>query len=327
MFRDTAAKVTLSAKTMKLTDTLALSDAQIAATLDDGRLAVQKLEGKAFGGDLSASVSLDGRASAVAASAIVSLSKADLPALPRMAPRDCYRKGVAFSSRDRAGVKPARHHIGAARAEARSHFRTVSSRSFLRRACRKARDELLAVQLPLTEDTIKKKALEAVQSADFKFRHLKIPLTIHDGMLEVRRASFRGRDSTVRMEAYLDLSKMQADTTWQAGVSSDKRMKWPPVKVQISGPLRELGARPRVLSAEDFVRAVLVRKMEGDITRLESLNKPQAGPASWATKQEPVPQAPARRSETRVQRLRKAHARCSFKEHAPSGLPMVNAVR
>ena len=133
------------------------------------------------------------------------------------------------------------------------------------------------------------------QLADFKFRHLKIPLTIHDGTLEVRRASFRGRDSTVRMEAYLDLSKMQADTTWQAGVSSDKRMKWPPVKVQISGPLRELGGRPRVLAAEDFVRAVLVRKMEGDITRLESLNKPQTGAASWATKQEPVPPAPARR--------------------------------
>ena len=50
-----------------------------------------------------------------------------------------------------------------------------------------------------------------------------------------------------------------------------------------------------MLAAEDFVRAVLVRKMEGDITRLESLNKPQTGAASWATKQEPVPPAPARR--------------------------------
>jgi len=82
VFRDTAAKVTLSAKMLKLGDALALSDAQFSATLDDGRLAVQKLEGKALGGDLSASLSLDGRASAVAASAIISLSKADLSALP-----------------------------------------------------------------------------------------------------------------------------------------------------------------------------------------------------------------------------------------------------
>ena len=160
------------------------------------------------------------------------------------------------------------------------------------------------MQLPLTEDTIKKKALEAVQSADFKFHHLKIPLTIHDGMLEIRRASFRGRDSTVRMEAYLDLFNMQADTTWQAGVSSDRRMKWPPVKIQMSGPLRELGAKPRVLSAEDFVRAVLVRKMEGDITRLESLNKPQAAAPSWATKQEPAP-PPPRAPQTQTPRRRR----------------------
>ena len=295
VFRDTAAKVALSAKTIKLTDTLALSDAQIAATLGDGRLAVQKLEGKALGGDMSASVSLDGRASAVAASAIVSLSKADLPALaangsPAMATGKAWLSlratGQGLSPRGIISVLTGRGSIALSDGQL-AKFSPVG--------VQKGAEELLAGQLPLTEDAIKKKALDAVQAADFKFHHLKIPLTIHDGTLEVRRASFRGRDSTVRMEAYLDLSKMQADTTWQAGVSSDKRMKWPLVKVQISGPLRELGGRPRVLAAEDFVRAVLVRKMEGDITRLESLNKPQTGAASWATKQEPVPPAPARR--------------------------------
>jgi hypothetical protein len=295
VFHDTAAKVALSAKTMKLTDTFALSDAQIAATLDDGRLAVQKLEGKALGGDMSASVSLDGHASAVAASVIVSLSKADLSALaangsPAMATGKASLSlratGQGLSPRGIISVLTGRGSIALSDGQL-AKFSPVG--------VQKGAEELLAGQLPLTEDAIKKKALDAVQSADFKFRHLKIPLTIHEGTLDVRRASFRGRDSTVRMEAYLDLSKMQADTTWQAGVGSDKRMKWPPVKVQLSGPLRELGGRPRVLAAEDFVRAVLVRKMEGDITRLESLNKPQTGAASWATKQEPVPPAPARR--------------------------------
>jgi hypothetical protein len=110
-------------------------------------------------------------------------------------------------------------------------------------------------------------------------------VTISDGMLEARRASFRSSDedrkerardvTTVRMEGFLDLTTMQADTSWQAGVSTDKRAKWPPVKLQVSGPLRELGAKQRSIAAEDFVRAVLIRKMEGDINRLESLNKPQ----------------------------------------------------
>ena len=82
------------------------------------------------------------------------------------------------------------------------------------------------------------------------------------------------------MEAFLDLNKAQVDSTWQMGVIADRRNKWPPVKVMLAGPLRELGARPKTLAAEDFVRAVLVRKMEGDITKLEGLNKPQPAPAA-----------------------------------------------
>ncbi len=296
VFQDTAAKVALSAKTMRLTDTLALSDAQMAATLDDGRLAVQKLEGKAFGGDLSASLSLDGHASAVGASAIVSLSKADLSALPANG-SPAIATGKASLSLRATGQGLSPHGIvSVLMGRGSIALSDGQLAKFSPAAVQKSAEALLAGQLPLTEDAVKKKALDAVQSADFKFRHLKIPLTIHEGTLEVRRASFRGRDSTVRMEAYLDLSKMQADTTWQAGVSSDRRIKWPPVKVQMSGPLRELGAKPRVLSAEDFVRAVLVRKMEGDITRLEGLNKPQAGAPSWSTKQEPGP-SPARRKQ------------------------------
>jgi hypothetical protein len=35
--------------------------------------------------------------------------------------------------------------------------------------------------------------------------------------------------------------------------------------------------------------------MEGDMTRLESLNKPQTAAPAWATKQEAAPPSPARR--------------------------------
>ena len=135
-------------------------------------------------------------------------------------------------------------------------------------------DELLAHNLPLTEDAVTKTVAQAVQSSDFKFRKLAIPVTVADGVLEMRRASFRDGEATVRMEGYIDLNKAQVDSTWQMGVSSDRRQKGPPVKLTLAGPLRELGARPRTPAAEDFVRAILIRKMEGDISKLEGLNKP-----------------------------------------------------
>ena len=210
VFQDTAAKVTLSAKTMKVGDAFALSDAQLSATLDAGRLAVQKLEGKAFGGELSASVSLDGRASAIAASAIISLSKADLSALPvnsspaivtGKASLSLRATGQGLSPRGIISVLQGRGSIALVDGE----LAKVSPARV-----QKSGDELASVQHPLPEDTIKKKVFEALQSTDFKYRHLKFPLRICNGMVEIPRASFRNKDGTARLEAYLDLSTRQA---------------------------------------------------------------------------------------------------------------------
>ncbi len=185
VFQDTAAKVAVSAKIMKLGDTLALSDAQLSATLDDGRLAVQKLEGKAFGGDLSASVSLDGHASAVAASAIISLSKADLSALPVSSSPAIVSGKASLSLRATGqGLSP-RGIISVLQGRGAIVLADGQLAKFSPARVQKSGDELASVQQPLPEDTIKKKVLEALQSTDFKYRHLKIPFRIRNGMVEV----------------------------------------------------------------------------------------------------------------------------------------------
>ncbi len=295
-FQDTTAKIMLAAKTMKLGDAFVVTDAQLAARLENSRLDVEKLEGKAMGGELAASLNLNARGGAVSADARIFLSNADLSALPSSGSPPIVTGRASLSLRASGqGLSP-RGLLPVLQGRGSIALSDGQLSKFSPRGVQKSAEDMLAAQQPLNEDAIKKKVLEASQSGDFKFHHLTIPVTIRDGMLEIRRASFRNREGTVRMEAYLDLSTMQADSTWQAGVSSDRRAKWPPVKVQLSGPLRELGGRPRTLAAEDFVRAVLIGKMEGDITRLESLNKaPQAAATpSWPAKQEPAPK-PARR--------------------------------
>lgn len=295
-FQESAAKISLAAKMLKLGDTLALSDAQVSASLDDGRLDIQKLTGKAFGGDVAASLSLDGRGSLIAASTKISLVKADLAALaakgtpPLAAGKvslSLQASGQGLSPRGLLSVLQGRGVIALADGQLAK---------FSPARVQKSGDELAALPQPPPEEAIKKKAAEALQSAAFKYRHLKVPLRVRNGVLEIPRASFRNKDGSVRMQAYLDLSTMQADTAWQAGVPSDRNAKWPPVKVQLAGPLRELGAKSRLVSAEEFARTLLVHKMEGDITRLENLGKPQAA-APWGAKQEPAPASTRRKPE------------------------------
>ncbi len=295
-FRETEGVISLSAKTMKLGDTLALSGASLRATLGNGRLNIETLSGKTLGGTLDATLSLDAGGNTMAAQAALTLSGADLSALasPGTPPLVTGQASVALKASGQ-GLSP-RGLISVLRGRGAIRLGGGQLSRLTPYGVQARADELLAQSLPLTEETIAKNALEAVQSKDFKFRKLAIPVTVADGILEIRRASFRDGSATVRMEGYIDLDKALVDSTWQIGVSSDRHQKWPPVKVTLAGPLRELGARPRTLAAEDFARALLVRKMEGDISRLEGLNRAGAsakppvaaavGPSAWTAAQE-----------------------------------------
>jgi uncharacterized protein involved in outer membrane biogenesis len=298
LFKDTAANIALTAKTLKLGETFALSNAQLAAKLENGRLDVRRFEGKALGGDFDGTLGLDASSGTAVATAVrLSLSGADASALWAPGSPAFASAKVSLSLRAAGqGLSP-RGVISVLKGEGDIHLSEGQLFKFAPAAVQRVAEELMAGQAPLTEETVKKKALEAAQSRDFKFARLDMPLTIRDGMLEAPSTSLLSEDGAVSMEAYLDLSTLQADTTWQLG-GQDRRAKWPPVKLQISAPLRALGAAPRSLLAEDFIRAVLIRKMEGDITRLESLNKPQTAPPppqSWAPAQQQEQPKPARR--------------------------------
>ena len=300
-FRETEGTISLSAKTMKLSDTLALTGATLHATLGQGRLNIETLSGKALGGTLDAVLSLTAKDNAIAAQAGLALAGVELSALANPGTAALVTGQASLSLKASGqGLSP-RGLISVLRGRGAIRLTGGQLSRLTPYAVQTRADDLLAQALPLTEDAITKSALEAVQSKDFKFHKLIIPVTVADGTLDIRRASFRDGDATVRMEAYIDLNKALVDSTWQMGVSSDRRMKWPPVKIVLAGPLRELGARPRTLAADDFVRALQVRKMEGDISRLESLNRPAGAapakapaaaglnpPASWTATQQPA---------------------------------------
>ncbi len=315
-FQETAGKIFLVARTLKLSDALVLTDAQFNANLDKGRLDIEDLRGRTLGGSFDASLSLTAKGATVSGEAEISLDGAGLtelaspgtsPVVAGQASLSLLVSGQGLSPRGLISVLRGRGTI-------RLSGGTLAKMSPT--AVQTSAEELLAEQLPLTEGAVTNKILAAIQTSDFAFRRLKIPVNVADGILEIRRASFRGDEGTVRMEGYLDLNKAQVDSTWQMGVSSDSRHKWPPVKIMLSGPLRELGARPKFLAGEDFVRAILVRKMEGDINRLESLNrpnaqlppakpsapsnKPSAAAPAWTATQEPAPQKSRRRKREKV---------------------------
>jgi uncharacterized protein involved in outer membrane biogenesis len=292
-FEETAGKIALSAKTLKLSDAIMLSDARLRANLENGRLDVESLRGQTLGGLLDAVLSLTAKEnSTVAAEARITLSSMNLAALAGSGTPPVAMGSASLSlSASGRGLSPL-GLIPVLTGRGDIQFSAGRLARLSPRAVQLAAGELLASPQPLTEEIIAKKALEAAQSGDFDFNRLSAPVTVRDGIFEIAQASFSGQEATIRLDALLDLSKMQADTSWELIQSSSGSQKLPPVKVTLSGPVRELGVRPRALAAEDFARTVLVRKMEGDISRLEGLNsgnKPPASVPAWTTTQQPAP--------------------------------------
>jgi uncharacterized protein involved in outer membrane biogenesis len=291
-FQETAGKVSLAAKTLKLSDAIVLSDARLRASLDNGRLDIESLRGQTLGGLLDAVLSLTAKEnSTVAAETRITLSSMNLATLTGSGtpPIALGSASLSLSAAGR-GLSPL-GLIPVLTGRGDIQFSAGRLAKLSPRGVRLAADELLANPQPLTEEIIAKKALEAAQSGDFDFNRHSAPVAIRDGVLEIAQASFPGQEASIRLEALLDLSKMQADTSWELIQGSAGPQRLPPVKVTLSGPVRELGSRPRALAAEDFARAVLVRKMEGDISRLEGLNssnKPPASMPGWSTTQQPA---------------------------------------
>ena len=123
----------------------------------------------------------DGQGQCSAAQAGLTLSDADLSALanPGTAPLVTGQASLSIKATGQGlsprGLISVLHGRGAIRLGGGQLSRLAPH------AVQARADELLAQSLPLTEEAITKSALEAVQSKDFKYRKLVVPVTVADG--------------------------------------------------------------------------------------------------------------------------------------------------
>ncbi len=169
-FKETEGTISLSAKSMKLGDTLALSGAAVRATLGKGRLDIENLSGKLLGGTLDAALNLTAKDNAIGAEAVLTLLGADLSALaaPGTPPLitgpaslSLKASGQGMSPRGLISVLRGRGAIKLAG----GHLSKLTPYAVQARA-----DELLTHSLPLTDDAVTKAVAEAVQS-----KRLQVP--------------------------------------------------------------------------------------------------------------------------------------------------------
>jgi uncharacterized protein involved in outer membrane biogenesis len=322
-------QVDLTARTLFLSDGVALSQAQVQGRIANRQFELTKLAGKFAGGDVSASLQLQPRGGVVSATGRLQATGIDLRQLAAGAPQPPLAAkaavsldfgGAAFSPRALVAVLRGRGSLG------------LSDGTLARLSpapLTRAGDELISLANAPSDDAVAKRVSEAAQSADFTFRRRRIPLKLEGELIELQRellthtrdpqpvfpgriASVPGANGMIRLNGILDVASGTVDLTALLMPAAGKQFRAPPVRVSLAGPVRELGAAARTFDASEFATALNARRIENNLRRLEGLDRPaQASALPWtATTQttdtprdaRPEPPQPPRREAERDRR-------------------------
>ena len=263
----------LKAATLRLGDGLALENASLDASLGKNAFSIQALEGTLFRGRFAARATLDKDKGRFALKSRITLDDADL--------------GDALSP---GGVALANGRFSASlrlEGEGLSPRGLVSTLSGIGRIGLSdgvlygldpgAPEAVLQRHMDgqaFDRDAFRRQLLDALRKGDLAFRRLRAPVRVRNGIVQVRRASLRGKEHTTRAILALDLARLHADLEVQIGVaSSRKRSKLPPVSMVFAGALPGVLTSKGELDSADLERFIAVRKMERDVEILERLNK------------------------------------------------------
>ncbi len=263
----------LKAATLRLGNGLALENASLVASLGKNAFSVQALEGTLFRGRFAARATLDKDKGRFALKSRVTLDDADLG--------DALTSGGAALAKGRFSASLRLEGEGLSPRGLVSTMSGIGRIGFsdgvLYGLDPGAPEAVLQRHMDgqaFNRDAFRKQLLEAIRKGDLGFRRLRAPVRVRNGIVQIRRASLRGKEHTTRAILALDLARLHADLELQIGVaSSRKRSKLPPVSMVFAGALPDVLTSKGELDSADLERFIAMRKMERDVETLEKLNK------------------------------------------------------
>jgi len=300
LFEGVRHSLSLKSRRLELGAGLTLEQAELIAALERGALVVSKLEGDTLGGRFSAQGSLKHERGRFALNGKAGLRDARLEAL-------LATSGGSGAPPLASGAVSLDARFSGQGATPRGMISNLSGKGSLRFGqgvlykFSPGAPERLAREFLESKESAKagfEKTLTAyIRQGEFGYRRLRAPFVIKNGLLKVRRASFRGSDYAIRSEIDVDLPSLRADSEWSLGVRSGrKQAETPTVKAIFAGPLAELSTLKLSIEMNEFERFLTVRRMERDLENLDWLNQYGRTPPPEAAPQPPGPRIENRKS-------------------------------
>ena len=301
-------KIRAAFGTLSLEPGLGMSDAVLEATITPGRVDVAKLEGKALGGAVTSSFSLDKDPIGIKMTAAMVLTAGGTSGKDAMFKADA--SGRASSPAGLIADLKGKGEL--VLAEGALHVNSPAALSAVAEAALQAKGPAVAGEELATAVSA------ALKDSKQTLGGFSVPFIIADGAMRFDKVQVDTEEGRSKFGASIELDTLKLESEWQIEPkvrrpAGGERQILAPVAVIYKGKLRDVGTLEPEIAISALERELSVRKMERDVEELERLRKDDQARAA---------EEKARRDAVEAERVKAIAAQKSARDAAAAaGLP------
>jgi hypothetical protein len=270
-------EIRIEANTLALGAPFKVEDATLIASVSEQGLSVTDLQGRLFGGSFAASGTLVPKGTGAELNAHAELAGGRMDQLSQALAGRVLAKGPFTFVMDASGEGLSPPGLvaglsgdgalfldpGALQALSPEPLKRVAVEANRSKKLKLDKDQITA-RMTTLQDTLTK--------GTYVYSSTALPFAIKNGTLKLDPTALAGKGAETTINGYVELASLRLDSEWAMRLKDSRDADMPPVNLVLAGSLSDAGAIAPQIDTAPMEGFLTVRRMEGDVERLETLD-------------------------------------------------------
>ena len=270
-------EIRIEADTLALGAPFQVKDAVLTANVSEQGLSVTDLQGRLFGGSFAANGTLVPKGTGAELKAHAELATGRMDQLSQALAGRVLAKGPFTFVMDVSGEGLSPPGLiaglsgdgalfldpGALQALSPEPLKRVAVEANRSKKLKLDKDQI-AARMSTLQDTLTK--------GTYAYSATALPFGIKNGTLKLDPAALAGKGAETTINGYVELASLRLDSEWAMRLKDSRDADMPPVNLVFAGSLSDAGAIAPQIDTSPMEGFLTVRRMEGDVERLETLD-------------------------------------------------------
>jgi hypothetical protein len=270
-------EIKIEAKTLSLGSPFHVQNAVLIGGVDQAGLSVTDLQGRLFGGAFTASGTLVPKGTGAELKAHAEIATGRMDQLSQALSGRVLAKGPFTFVMDVSGEGLSPPGLvaglsgdgalfldpGALQALSPEPLKQVAVEASRSKKLKLDKDQI-AARMSTLQDTLTK--------GTYAYGATVLPFGIKNGTLKLDPAALAGKGAETTINGYVELASLRLDSEWAMRLNGSRDADMPPVNLVFAGSLGDAGAIAPQIDTAPMEGFLTVRRMEGDVERLETLD-------------------------------------------------------